>query len=103
MANVVDFISQSSHYLQSICNPSTTLLTLFALLHEEELLFRVEDVQDVSKDFLYGALGSHPCFPSHVALGCYLWVVAAVAPAGVVAAFAEPRCWSAGAVLYVLG
>ena len=50
MANVVDFISQSSHSLQSIYNPFTALLTLFTLLHEEEMLFRVEDVQDVLED-----------------------------------------------------
>ena len=39
-----------SDYLQSICNPSTTLFTLFTLLHEEEMLFRVEDVQDFLQD-----------------------------------------------------
>ena len=49
---------------------------------------------------LYGALGSHPFFPSHVASGrCVLSAAAASALAGVVSAFAEPSCWCAGAVL----
>ena len=51
---------------------------------------------------LYGALDSHPFFPSHVASGrCFLSAAAAGAPAGVVSAFAEPRRWCAGAVLDV--
>ena len=54
--------------------------------------------------FLYGALDSHPFFPSHVASGrCVLWAAAAGAPAGVVSAFAEPSGWCAGAVLDVAG
>ena len=52
--------------------------------------------------FLYGALDSHPFFPSHVALGrCFLSAAAAGALAGVVSAFAEPSGWCAGAVLDV--
>ena len=47
--------------------------------------------------FLYGALDSHPFFPSHVASGrCFLSAAAAGAPAGVVSAFAEPSRWCAG-------
>ena len=54
--------------------------------------------------FLYGALDSHPVFPSHVASGrCVLSAAAAGAPAGVVSAFAEPRRWCAGAVQDVAG
>ena len=50
----------------------------------------------------YGALDSHPSFPSHVASGrCVLSAAAAGAPAGVVSAFAEPSSWCAGAVLNV--
>ena len=46
---------------------------------------------------LYGALDSHPFFPSHVASGrCVLSAAAAGAPAGGVSAFAEPRRWCAG-------
>ena len=49
---------------------------------------------------LYGALDSHPLFPSHVAAGrCVLSAAAAGALAGVVSAFAEPSRWCAGAVL----
>ena len=57
--------------------------------------------------FLYGALDSHPFFPSHVASGrCVLSAAAAGAPAagapaGAVSAFAEPSGWCAGAVLNV--
>ena len=52
--------------------------------------------------FLYGALDSHPFFPSHVVLGCcFLSAAAAGALAGVVSAFAEPSGWCAGAVLVV--
>ena len=52
--------------------------------------------------FLYGALDSHPFFPSHVASGrCFLSAAAAGALAGVVSAFAEPSGWCAGAVLNV--
>ena len=52
--------------------------------------------------FLYGALDSHPFFPSHVASGrCVLSAAAAGAPAGVVSASAEPRRWCAGAVLFL--
>ena len=52
--------------------------------------------------FLYGALDSHPFFPSHVALGrCFLSAAAAGALAGVVSAFAEPSSWCVGAVLNV--
>ena len=41
--------------------------------------------------FLYGALDSHPLFPSHVASGrCILSAAAVGAPAGVVSTFAEP-------------
>ena len=48
---------------------------------------------------LYGALDSHPFFPSHVASGrCFLSAAAAGALAGVVSAFAEPSGWCAGAV-----
>ena len=48
----------------------------------------------------YGALDSHPFFPSHVASGrCFLSAAAAGAPAGVVSAFAEPSGWCAEAVL----
>ena len=54
--------------------------------------------------FLYGALDSHPFFPSHVALGrCVLSAAAAGAPPGVVSAFAEPSGWCAGAWLVVAG
>ena len=53
---------------------------------------------------LYGALDSHPFFPSHVASGrCVLSAAAAGALAGVVSAFAEPSRWCAGAVLDVAG
>ena len=53
---------------------------------------------------LYGALDSHPFFPSHVASGrCVLSAAAAGAPAGVVSAFAEPRRWCVGAALNVAG
>ena len=53
---------------------------------------------------LYGALDSHPVFPSHVASGrCVLSAAAAGAPAGVVSAFAEPSRWGVGAVLNVAG
>ena len=38
-ANVVDFISQSSHYLQSIYHLFTTLFPSVALLHEAEVLY----------------------------------------------------------------
>ena len=52
--------------------------------------------------FLYGALDSHPFFPSHVASGCFFPSAgAAGAPAGVVSAFAEPSGWCVGAVLDV--
>ena len=51
---------------------------------------------------LYGALDSHPFFPSHVVLGrCFLLAAAASAPAGVLSTFAEPSGWCAGAVLDV--
>ena len=51
--------------------------------------------------FLYGALDSHPFFPSHVASGrCFLSAAAAGALAGVVSAFAEPN-GCPGAVLDV--
>ena len=54
--------------------------------------------------FLYGALDSHPFFPSHVAsVRCVLSAAAAGAPAGVVSAFADPSCWCAGAVLVAAG
>ena len=54
--------------------------------------------------FLYGALDSHPFFPSHVASGrCFLSAAAAGALAGVVSAFAEPSSWCVGAVLNVAG
>ena len=54
--------------------------------------------------FLYGALDSHPFFPSHVASGrCFPSAAAAGAPAGVVSAFAEPSGWCAGAVLDAAG
>ena len=54
--------------------------------------------------FLYGALDSHPVFPSHVASGrCVLSAAAAGAPAGVVSAFAEPSGRCAGAVRDVAG
>ena len=50
--------------------------------------------------FLYGALDSHPFFPSHVASGrCVLSAAAAGALAGVVCAFTEPSSWCVGAVL----
>ena len=50
---------------------------------------------------LYGALDSHPFFPSHVASGrCVLSATAAGALAGVVSAFAEPSS-CVGAVLNV--
>ena len=53
---------------------------------------------------LYGALNSHPFFPSHVASGhCALSAAAAGALAGVVSAVAEPSGWCAGAVLVVAG
>ena len=52
--------------------------------------------------FLYGALGSHPFFPLHIASGCcFLSAAAASALAGVVSAFAEPSGWCVGAVLDV--
>ena len=52
--------------------------------------------------FLYGALDSHPFFPSHVASGCFfLSAAAAGALAGVVSAFVEPSGWCARAVLDV--
>ena len=52
--------------------------------------------------FLYGALDSHPFFPSHVASGCcFLPAAAAGALAGVVSAFAEPSSWRVGTVLNV--
>ena len=52
--------------------------------------------------FLYGALDSHPFFPSHVASGrCFLLAAAAGALAGVVSAFAKPSSWCVGAVLNV--
>ena len=61
-------------------------------------------VTSVGLWFLYGALDSHPFFPSHVASGrCVLSAAAAAAPAGVVSAFAEPSSWCAGAVLNVAG
>ena len=51
---------------------------------------------------LYGALDSHPFFPSHVASGCcFLSDAAAGALAGVVSAFAEHSSWCVGAVLNV--
>ena len=51
---------------------------------------------------LYGALDSHPFFPSHVASGCcFLSAAAAGALAGVVSAFTEPSSWCVGAVLHV--
>ena len=51
---------------------------------------------------VYGALDSHPFFPSHVASGrCFLSAAAAGAPAGVVSAFGEPSSWCAGTVLDV--
>ena len=54
--------------------------------------------------FLYGALDSHPFFPSHVASGrCFLSAAAAGALAGVVSAFAEPSSWCVGAVQNVAG
>ena len=54
--------------------------------------------------FLYGALDSHPFFPSHVASGrCVLSAAAAGALAGVVSAFAEPSRWCAEAVLDAAG
>ena len=54
--------------------------------------------------FLYGALDSHPFFPSHVASRrCVLSAAAAGALAGVVSAFAEPSGWCAGAVRVVAG
>ena len=54
--------------------------------------------------FLYGALDSHPFFPSHAASGrCVLSAAAACAPAGVVSALAERRRWFAGAVLVAAG
>ena len=54
--------------------------------------------------FLYGALDSHPFFPSHVASGrCVLSAAAAGALDGVVSAFAGPSSWCAGAVLNVAG
>ena len=54
--------------------------------------------------FLYGALGSHPFFPSHAVSGCCVLPAAvACAPAGVVSAFADPRGWCAGAVLVAAG
>ena len=44
--------------------------------------------------FLYGALDSHPFFPSHIAPGrCSLSAAVASALAGVVSAFAEPSGW----------
>ena len=47
--------------------------------------------------FLYGALDSHPFFPSHVASGrCVLSAAAAGVPCGVVAALAEPSGWRTG-------
>ena len=52
--------------------------------------------------FIYGALDSHPFFPSHVASGCcVLSAAAAGALVGVVSAFAEPSGWCARAVLDV--
>ena len=52
--------------------------------------------------FLYGALDSHPFFPSHVASGCcFLSAAAAGALAGVVCAFVEPSGWCVGALLNV--
>ena len=52
--------------------------------------------------FLYGALDSHPFFPSHVAPGCcFLSPAAAGALAGVISVFAEPSSWCVGAVLNV--
>ena len=54
------------------------------------------------QNHLYGALDSHPFFPSRAASGrCFLSAAAAGALAGVVSAFAEPRGWCAGAVLDV--
>ena len=54
--------------------------------------------------FLYGALDSHPFFPSHGVSGhCILTAAAAGVPAGVVSAFAERRRWCAGAVLVASG
>ena len=53
--------------------------------------------EHVFDTILYGALDSHPVFPSHVASGrCVLTAAAAGALAGVVSAFAEPSglvCW----------
>ena len=61
-------------------------------------------VHSVGLLLLYGALNSHPFFPSHVASGrCFLLAAAAGAPAGVVSAFAEPSGWCVGAVLDVAG
>ena len=58
----------------------------------------------VRLQFFYGALGSHPFFPSHVASGrCILSAAAAGAPAGVISTFTEPNSWCAGAVLVVAG
>ena len=51
---------------------------------------------------LYGALDSHPFFPSHVASGCFFLLAAAAgALASVVSAFAEPSSWCVGAALNV--
>ena len=54
--------------------------------------------------FLYGALDSHPFFPSHVASGrCVLSAAAAGAPAGVVSVRGAPVVGVPGAVLKVAG
>ena len=50
--------------------------------------------------FLYGALDSHPFFPSRAALGCcVLSAAVAFVTAGVVFALAEPSSWHTGVVL----
>ena len=53
---------------------------------------------------LYGALDSHPFFPSRAVSGrCFLSTTVVGAPADVVSVFAEPSGWCAGAVLDVAG
>ena len=58
--------------------------------------------QHILNTLFYGALDSHPFFPSHVVSGCgFLSAAAAGALAGVFSAFAEPGNCCVGAVLDV--
>ena len=75
-------------------------MAVFVVAVEADIL--VEKPPCATFRLVYGALDSHPFFPSHVASGrCFLSAAAAGVPTSVVAAFAEPSGWCAGAVLDV--